>query len=857
MVRTRSMRKHVPEVIELSSTEEDEIHEDIDLTMLTENTSQKPNEKSLPQKSIRSYSNDIAHSDSINTKKNNRIDIYIPRSKFNIHVVEDDDVPLSSNILSNHQIKEPEVSLSLTIQDECLVLNEVNCDDPKELLIRDVSLVLKNSSPQSASEYIDEFFSAKEDTDEEKENISKETSIHEDTDGSETEDQKNESDTNPNESQAEPLDNDELDRSFTQSRFETSLEHDEEASFVKEKSDVYNQADDDHQNSENGEEFDAEENYVDEDVLQSDIKETPSSPEKSDVFIKAQDDDNDDVFEGNPAINSKDIDEVYDGKNEIKEDNDDNKSKNDAQSEDDKIFKSPKSPANQDVSYKQSIRDSNNLSFSEAINNQHDSQEFLDSGSDLSEDNQDKNPKSNNEVGKFFSGINTSEKDSSKEIKNSDFSSSLSKEDEDPMQIEDSKKKIDNVMKNDMFAYVSSSESEGETESPKKPVDVSLQPVKRKVDESSDDENDDLDASGSKRQKSNNNKSISEVELFFSDNLNDDDIFNLEKHKSTQKSPNPKDAKKALAALMPSLSSTQVVKRRSTIIPSVSKSPSLVSSEKSVSNQIGSNVPISKSDAISNATSSNNEVSNKSIDDADEKVKVTFISQLTGFSKCIVIVSLKRKKTLRSITDKIIMTIMKQKPGSPYTYSADSCSFYHKGVKLNKFNTISDLQKGPSTENVEITIVSADVEKDLFKTSYEKMKSIELEEGKLKKLSNQMETVDANYNKIDEELRQMEAVTAEKYTEEIGEVEAVGEEDDVVDDGKFSIKLLDKFNSPMVIKVTGDMTIADVFELYKKGTKRWEGCTVVIMFDGDVVELTDTLEDLGIEDDDMLEFVLK
>lgn len=46
MVITRSMRKRVPEVIELFSTEEDEIHEDIDLTVLTEDLNQNKDEKS-------------------------------------------------------------------------------------------------------------------------------------------------------------------------------------------------------------------------------------------------------------------------------------------------------------------------------------------------------------------------------------------------------------------------------------------------------------------------------------------------------------------------------------------------------------------------------------------------------------------------------------------------------------------------------------------------------------------------------------------------------------------------------------------------------------------------------------------
>lgn len=825
MVITRSMRKRVPEVIELSSTEEDEIHEDIDLTELTEETNQKKDENKVPQELVRRLSNGSVHSSSVNVTENSLIDIYIPKSRFNIHLVEDGDLPLSTNTLSKHHIKESHVSLSLTIKDGLVVLNEVKCDEPKETLSKDDDLILVSGSPQTPTEKLDEFFSANEGNDEEYNKTSKDLSAHDDTDESlahdipadeETDLRKNESDADLDESQAEPLDANETDRSFAQSMLEMSLVQDEES--------------------------DAGDNSVDIKALQSDES------------IKSQDDKNDYVAEGSPGIELQDSVKVSDDKESLKLDNGNEECKID-----DKVFEDPKSSVNQNVSEKQEIRDSNGLSFAEAIASQHGGQNSFDTAGSESKENPDENPKPSSEVDKFFSHLNASMKDDSKEneTESGDSSSSMPEEYEDPILVGNSKEKIDNVMKNDMFAYVSSSDTEDETEASKESVDVSVQPVKRKADESSEDENDDLDAFESKRQKSNTNKSISEVEMFFSDNLNDDDIFNLEKSQTAQKNANPKDAKKALAALMPSLSNTQVVKRRSTLIPSVSKSPSVVSSEKSFSATSGGNDPVVKGDSNSNATSSNNEVLNKSIDGSDEKVKVTFISQLTGFSKCIVIVSLKRKKTLRSITDKIIKTIMKQKPGTAYTYSSEDCSFYHKGVKLNKFNTIADLQKGSSTENVEITIVSADVEKDLFKTGYEKMKSIELEEGKLKKLYNQMETVDANYNKIDEELRQMETVTAEKYTEEIGEVVAVAEEEDAVDDGKFSIKLLDKFNTPMVIKVTGDMTIADVLKMYKKDNKRAEGYTVVIMFDGDVVDLTDTLEDLGLEDDDMLEFVLK
>lgn len=833
------MRKRVPEVIELFSTEEDEIHEDIDLTVLTEDLNQNKDEKKVPQQPLRTFSNDNAHSSSVYVLEKKLIDVYIPRSKFNIHLVEDSDIPVSRNILLNHQIKESDLSLSLTIQDGLLALNEVNYDKPKEDSSKDDELILLKGSPQTPTENLDEFFSANEGNDGENNETPKDISVHEDTDESLTSDDE-ETDDRKNESQAEPLDTNEAERSFAQSIFEMSMAQDEESGRVKEKSDVSFQADDASQLSENNEESGAEDNSVD--------------VSQSDGSIEAQDDNNDHLVEINPDIDLKGSAEVSDDKESIKLDNEDEESKND-----DKVVEGPESSVNQDVSEKQNTGDLNGLSFAEAIVSQHDSQKPLDLDLDKVKEVPSENPKSNNEVDKFFSHLNASMNDDSKnnETESGGSSSSIHEEHEDPILVGNSKEKIDNVMKNDMFAYVSSSDTEDEIEASKESINVSVQPVKRKADESSEDENDDLDAFGSKRQKSNANKSMSEVEMFFSDNLNDDDIFNVEKSQTAQKNTNPKDAKKALAALMPSLSSTQVVKRRSTLIPSVSKSPSIVSSEKSVSATSGGNVPVANGEATSNATSSNNDVSNKSIDGSDEKVKVTFISQLTGFSKCIVIVSLKRKKTLRSITDKIIKTIMKQKPGTAYTYSSEDCSFYHKGVKLNKFNTIADLQKGPPTENVEITIVSADVEKDLFKTSYEKMKSIELEEGKLKKLYNQMETVDANYNKIDEELRQMETVTAEKYTEEIGEVEAVAEEEDAVDDGKFSIKLLDKFNTPMVIKVTGDMTIADVLQMYKKDNKRAEGYTVVIMFDGDVVDLTDTLEDLGLEDDDMLEFVLK
>lgn len=840
MVITRSMRKRVPEVIELSSTEEDEIHEDIDLTVLTDDLNQKPNENKVTKEPLGPPLNGNGHNRSVSIMEKNLIDIYIPKSKFKIHLVEDNDVPVARNMLFNHQIKELDVSFSLTIQDGLLALNNLSYDEPKETLSKDDDLILFNGRPQSPTENIDEFYSAKEANDEENNKTSKDIFAHEGTSehvttddksildvnsaDEETDDRKNESDADVNESQAEPLNTNETERSFAQSIFETSLGQDEDSGSVEERSDQFFQANDEGQLSENKVE--------------------------SDGSIKSEGDDDEVEAGSNPEIALKNSVQVPEDKWSKISNNENEERTNDNRAE------GPESSVNQDVSEKQNALDLHGLSFAEAIASQHNSQNSLDLDSiSASKKVQNENPTPSSEVDKFFSHLNHSIREDSKdkETESGNSSSSVSVEEEDLILVENSKKKIDTAMKNDMFAYVSSSDDEDEIDASKESVDVPVQPMKRKVDESSEDENDDFDAFGSKRQKSSTNKSMSEVEMFFSDNLNDDDIFNIEKSKTAQTNTNPKDAKKALAALMPSLSSTQVVKRRSTIIPSASKSPSIVSSERSVSVR---NASLDKGDANTNATSFN-KVSNKPTDDSDEKVKVTFISQLTGFSKCIVIVSLKRKKTLRSITDKIIKTIMKQKPGTVYTYSSEDCSFYHNGVKLNKFNTIADLQKGPPTENVEITIVSADVEKDLFKTSYEKMKSIELEEGKLKKLYNQMETVDANYNKIDEELRQMETVTAEKYTDEIGEVEDVAEEENAADDGKFSIKLLDKFNTPMVIKVTGDMTIADVLEMYKKDNKRAEGCTVVIMFDGDVVDLTDTLEDLGLEDDDMLEFVLK
>ncbi|KAL6934713.1 hypothetical protein ACO0OL_003258 [Hanseniaspora opuntiae] len=291
------MRKRVPEVIELFSTEEDEIHEDIDLTVLTEDINQKNDEKKVPQQPLRTFSSDSAHN------------------------IEDGDVPVSRNILLSHQIKESDLSLSLTIQNGLLALNEVNYDKPKEELSKDDELILQKGSPQTPTENLDEFFSANEGNDGENNETSKDMSVHEDTDESltsddeETDNRKNESDADPNESQAEPLDTNEAERSFAQSIFEMSMAQDEESGPVKEKSDVSFQADDASQLSENNEESGAEDNSVD--------------VSQSDGSIEAQDDNNDHLVEINPNIDLKDSSEVSDDKESIKLDNEDEESKND------------------------------------------------------------------------------------------------------------------------------------------------------------------------------------------------------------------------------------------------------------------------------------------------------------------------------------------------------------------------------------------------------------------------------------------------------------------------------------------------------------------------------------------------
>ncbi|CAI8502894.1 unnamed protein product [Hanseniaspora opuntiae] len=128
-----------------------------------------------------------------------------PRSKFNIHLVEDSDIPVSRNILLNHQIKESDLSLSITIQDGLLALNEVNYDKPKEELSKDDELILQKGSPQTPTENLDEFFSANEGNDGENNETPKDMSVHEDTDESLTSDDE-ETDDRKNESQAEPLD---------------------------------------------------------------------------------------------------------------------------------------------------------------------------------------------------------------------------------------------------------------------------------------------------------------------------------------------------------------------------------------------------------------------------------------------------------------------------------------------------------------------------------------------------------------------------------------------------------------------------------------------------------------------------
>lgn len=876
MVVTRSMRKSEPEIIELSSTEEDDVNNEEDYSIISERSSeslvspeifndlQRSNiQEDSPKTNELTAGNNVEAADD----QPQSIDLYIPKSNFNIHIVDDEDFILSRNVLLKHQLKSGNSSFSLKFDKNCLIVNELDGQAFKQSNLAKRKLVLSKNNAQHGLEGSEEFFSAHEDntemyskdkmfesdkqlmdddSDDENPQGKQEDNPINDSDifaqdklsSQKSEERIDESDINPSESQSEPLVTYDNDNGVSHTKLSVINEQKIDFNNLKDKKEL-NQI--------------FKEQGIENSILRKQNVENLSlerltkekrieaSQKKKDLDAK--------VFKEHKLTAKQKNKNPLEEANEfnIAGFNSENRTKN---------------------ASRQSSIDFGNDAQHEAINDKSisASEDFVDKidskiPSDTKSVSLNENEaileinKKNSQNGSD-SKLNISESGSDNEKLKP--SSSLSKPifkkdvvDDEPI-IDDPKENIDKIMRNDMFAYVSSSDEEQEEEEEENFANVLALPKKRTADEVSDEDIDEFSEYGSKKQK-NNDKIMTEVDMFFDDNLNDD-LFDLPSTKVLdRKTSDVKDAKKALAALIPSLSQTQVVKRRS--IPPIANRTSTLNGEKSPSITTENSSVAGQSESISASSIFKKDAPSQSPVDSDEKVKVTFISQLTGFSKCIVIVSLKKKKTLRSISDKIIKTIMKQRPGSVYTYSSDDCSFYHKGVKLNKFNTIADIKMEPSKNNIEITIVSADVEKELFKTNYEKMKVFELEEGKLKKMNDQMDLVDANFNQIDEELKKMEAVAAERYTEEIGEV--VAAEDEPVDDGKFSIKLLDKNNNPLIIRVTGDMTIANVLEIYKNKNVDVRGLKIIIMFDGDVVELTDTLDDLGLEEDDMLEFVFK
>ena len=879
MVVTRSMRKSEPEIIELSSTEEDDVNNEEDYSIISERSSeslvspeifndlQRSNiQEDSPKTNELTAGNNVEAADD----QTQSIDLYIPKSNFNIHIVDDEDFILSRNVLLKHQLKSGNSSFSLKFDKNCLIVNELDGQAFKQSNLAKRKLVLSKNNAQHGLEGSEEFFSAHEDntemylkdkmfesdrqlmdddSDDENPQGKQEDNPINDSDifaqdklsFQKSEERIDESDINPSESQSEPLVTYDNDNGVSHTKLSVINEQKIDFNDLKEKKEL-NQI--------------FKEQRVENSILRKQNVENLSlerltKEKRIEASQKKKDLDAKDFKEHKLTAKQE-------NKNPLEEANEFNIAGFNSENRTKNASRQSSIDFGNDAQHE--AIDDKSISASEDFVDKIDSEIPSDTKSVSLNENEgilEINKKNSQNGSDSMLNISESGSDNEKLKPSSSLSKPIFKKDivdEEPI-IDDPKENIDKIMRNDMFAYVSSSDEEQEEEEEEEEenfANVLALPNKRTADEVSDEDIDEFSEYGSKKQK-NNDKIMTEVDMFFDDNLNDD-LFDLPSTKVLdRKTSDVKDAKKALAALIPSLSQTQVVKRRS--IPPIANRTSTLNGEKSPSITTENSSVAGQSESISASSIFKKDAPSQSPVDSDEKVKVTFISQLTGFSKCIVIVSLKKKKTLRSISDKIIKTIMKQRPGSVYTYSSDDCSFYHKGVKLNKFNTIADIKMEPSKNNIEITIVSADVEKELFKTNYEKMKVFELEEGKLKKMNDQMDLVDANFNQIDEELKKMEAVAAEKYTEEIGEV--VAAEDEPVDDGKFSIKLLDKNNNPLIIRVTGDMTIANVLEIYKNKNVHVRGLKIIIMFDGDVVELTDTLDDLGLEEDDMLEFVFK
>ncbi|OBA27818.1 hypothetical protein HANVADRAFT_51935 [Hanseniaspora valbyensis NRRL Y-1626] len=400
---------------------------------------------------------------------------------------------------------------------------------------------------------------------------------------------------------------------------------------------------------------------------------------------------------------------------------------------------------------------------------------------------------------------------------------------------------IDDGLEDDLFFFASSDDDECDENLPEVDVkdqinidDIEKQSIgeKRKADEMDDDDgdefNDFLDTP-----ENNDNKVSKDIESFFDDDEEDDNIMNVS-NKSKNILP-PKIDKptgmSSLSRLVMPVATPQIVKRQRTSLSSI----------------IG--------DRASSSTSKTPEPKDK---EKDKKVRVSIIAQLTGLEKCILVIDVKEKKPLKSILPKAIAAVLNQnnKPENPMYYNEYNCYFFHNKIELSPHITISDLRLNQQGEsNIELTLVSRDQREKMLHSDYELMQTMQKQEERMKILDARLKYDDLDHTEK-EWAQKISNLREQEIDSETNDGNGLGSEEEEEDDGKFNIKLLDKANKPLVIKVSSEMTISDIFNIYKEKKQVPLSAKVSIMFDGDVVELDETLDKLGLEDDDMLEFVV-
>ncbi|KAL6928649.1 hypothetical protein ACO0SA_001977 [Hanseniaspora valbyensis] len=460
----------------------------------------------------------------------------------------------------------------------------------------------------------------------------------------------------------------------------------------------------------------------------------------------------------------------------------------------------------------------------------------------------------NNDSNKEFERANNNSIDNVEKVENSEVKEETVtkniniKQENKPLVSKSTKSSKDNSLiadglEDDLFFFASSDDEKCDEILPEVDVkdkinldDIEKQSIgeKRKADEMEDDDdgdefNDFLDTA-----EKNDNKVSNDIESFFDDNdEEDDDIMNISN--KSKNSLTPKIDKitgvSSLSRLVMPVATPQIVKRQRTSLSSI----------------IG--------DRASSSTSKTPEPKDK---EKDKKVKVSIISHLTGLEKCILVINVKEKKPLKSILPKAIAAVLNQnnKPENPMYYNEYNCYFFHNKIELSPHITISDLRLNQQGEsNIELTLVSRDQREKMLHSDYELMQTMQKQQEKMKILDARLKYDDLDHTEK-EWAQKISNLREQEIDSKTNDDNGLASEEEEEDDGKFNIKLLDKANKPLVIKVSSEMTISDVFNIYKEKKQIPLSAKVSIMFDGDVVEMDETLDNLGLEDDDMLEFVV-